>query len=63
MPSKRKDDNKTSQVVKLEGEIYIAVKKYHNSFVCQRSYNKTINDIIRQWMEKTPPALRGYEKP
>ncbi len=63
MPRKKKDETKASQVVQLEGDIYIAVHKYHHSFLCQRSYSKTINDIIRQWIEKTPPALRGYEKP
>ncbi len=65
MPRQRKDETKTSQTIHLEGLILIAVEKYHQTFTGKREWNfsRTMNKIIEQWIEKTPPAMRGYEKP
>lgn len=65
MPRKRLCEDETSQTVHLKGENFAAVKRYHESFTIkfQTNYSETMNKIIKQWREKTPPAMRGYEKP
>jgi len=65
MPRQRKEDNKTSHKVYLEGENFEAVEMYHTTFKTkkQTSVSKTINKIIDHWRSVVPPALRGAQKP